>query len=214
MTHYTDRLSAYLDDELPPVERRGVEAHLAGCASCAGELAALRAVIAAAAALPPERPSDSDAWPGIRDRIGASPHARQPWRISLSVPQLAAAATLFVALGMGGMWLQLRPAVNRPAAPAPPAAATVTPAVLADESYTDIVAELEAALADGRDRLEPETIQVLEANLAAIDAAIAQARDALAGDPANVGLTRHLVRTRAMRVTLLRRAVAAAYGTS
>lgn len=214
MTHYSDRLSAYLDDELSPAERQAVDAHLGVCTACTEELEGLRRVIAAARALPAERPLASDAWPGIRERISASPPTRQPWRLSLSVPQLAAAAALLIAVGMGGMWLQLRPDVGQPADVTSPAGDAIAPAVLADESYADVVAELEAALADGRDRLDPETVKVLEENLAAIDAAIAQARDALESDPANVGLTRHLVRTRAMRVTLLRRAVAAAHGAS
>ena len=32
---WTNRLSDYLDDELPPQERAGLEAHLASCAECA-----------------------------------------------------------------------------------------------------------------------------------------------------------------------------------
>ena len=39
---WTDRLSEYLDDELPPRERAELERHLLGCAECSGTLAELR----------------------------------------------------------------------------------------------------------------------------------------------------------------------------
>ena len=32
--HYTDRLSDYLNDDLPEAERLEVEAHLSGCGEC------------------------------------------------------------------------------------------------------------------------------------------------------------------------------------
>jgi anti-sigma factor RsiW len=37
MTHLGDLLSAYLDDELDPTERRSVETHLVGCDECTSE---------------------------------------------------------------------------------------------------------------------------------------------------------------------------------
>lgn len=40
-----DRLSAYLDGELPAREERAVEEHVAGCPSCRAELDGLRAVV-------------------------------------------------------------------------------------------------------------------------------------------------------------------------
>ena len=39
---WTDRLSEYLDDELPPGERVALEGHLAQCAECSATLADLR----------------------------------------------------------------------------------------------------------------------------------------------------------------------------
>jgi len=43
---WTDRLSEYLDDELPPGERAALEGHLAQCAECSATLADLRRVVA------------------------------------------------------------------------------------------------------------------------------------------------------------------------
>jgi hypothetical protein len=56
VSHEHERLSAYLDGELPPGERAEVEAHLATCAACAARLSSLAAVDAAFASLPDEAP--------------------------------------------------------------------------------------------------------------------------------------------------------------
>lgn len=48
-----DLLSAYLDEEVSPAERARVESHLAACASCQQELAALRKTVALLRQLPP-----------------------------------------------------------------------------------------------------------------------------------------------------------------
>lgn len=50
--HPDDALSAYLDDELAPAARRDVEAHLAGCADCRGELGEVAAARQAIRVLP------------------------------------------------------------------------------------------------------------------------------------------------------------------
>jgi len=96
----------------------------------------------------------------------------------------------------------------------PPVAATneidpsLLPASAADPRYDEAIADLEQALAAGRPELDPATIQVLEANLAAIDKAIADSRRALAADPANVYLHSHLAESRQRKLALLRRGVA------
>ena len=52
------------------------------------------------------------------------------------------------------------------------------------------------------------TVKILESNLAAIDKAIDQSRQALAADPANVYLNNHLADARQRKLALLRRATA------
>jgi putative zinc finger protein len=116
---WTDKLSDYLDGELPGDERDAVESHLAGCARCRNVLEDLRRVIARARSIQP-RPPHQDLWPGIAERIEARPasdkvtplhasHAQRPLRmpsrrISFSLPQLAAAAVLLMALSGGMVW--------------------------------------------------------------------------------------------------------------
>jgi anti-sigma factor RsiW len=79
---------------------------------------------------------------------------------------------------------------------------------LADDQYDAAVADLERALKQGRGKLDQATIAVVEQNLQTIDQAIAQAREALASDPANSYLSGHLVEARRRKLDLLRRATA------
>ena len=62
------------------------------------------------------------------------------------------------------------------------------PVAVPDPHYDEAVADLEQALSAGRAQLDPGTVKILEANLAAIDKAIEQSRQCsrLATDPANL----------------------------
>jgi len=81
-----------------------------------------------------------------------------------------------------------------------------------DAHYDSAVDDLERTLDRGRDRLDPETIRLLEQNLEAIDKAIDQCRRALDADPANTYLNNHLAATRQRKLALLRRATALTIG--
>ena len=103
---WMDRLSEYLDGELPAHDQAALEAHLETCNDCSAVLADLRRVVDRARAAEEYVPR-RDLWPGIASRIGASP-ARSPsierkW--SFSLPQLAAAAILLMTLSGGAVWL-------------------------------------------------------------------------------------------------------------
>lgn len=125
--HERERLSAYLDRELPADERAAVEAHLAACPECATRLAELAAADEAAACLPAEAPeSYFEAFPArVRARLEsartASPGRRVPaWT-------WAVAAVLLLAVVTPLTLRELRPAA-REAPPAAPAAVQPTPA--------------------------------------------------------------------------------------
>ena len=253
---WTDKLSEFLDGELPADEQRAVEAHLRGCANCAAVLADLKRVVARAqqaGAVP--RPPSADLWAGIAARIDPSSLARQATpdpptplaeararrtfknrtrRITLTLPQLAAAAALVAAVS-GGVVLKFArtpegvraqtasenrgdaqsdsaPAAQpfRAAADTSPADGVdrIVPVSMADAQYDAAVADLEGALKQGRGRLDAATIAIVEHNLQIIDQAIAQAREALVADPANTYLSGHLVEARRRKLDLLRRAAA------
>lgn len=219
----SQHLSDYVDGELTAIESAAVEAHVARCAECRTVVEHLRGLVAAAGALPGTLPA-ADLWPGIQSRLAAEAdvvrvepveHTQRRWRVTFTVPQLAAAAVLLMLLS-GGIVFLVRPASapaeSRIADAVPPLPDGIVPARLADASFDNAVADLERILTAGRDRLDPETVRVLEQNLTVIDAAIEQSRQALEADPANAFLNSHLVSARQRKIALLRRATALTTG--
>ncbi len=211
--HWTARLSEYLDDELAPGERPEAEAHLAACAACRETLDELRRVVARAHALADAGP-DADLWPGVAARLAPAPTRASVWhrRVTFTLPQAMAAGLALVLLSAASVWfarVERRPPVAAPAAV--PAAPAVSRANFADESYDRAVSDLERALTDGRDRLDPQTYGVIERNLKTIDRAITEARQALEADPGNVYLNNHLASARKKKLMLLRSATALAH---
>src|SRR5881394_4014668 len=55
-TYTTERLSAFVDGDLPPGEAAALRAHAAGCAGCTAAIAELRALVANARALAAPEP--------------------------------------------------------------------------------------------------------------------------------------------------------------
>jgi anti-sigma factor RsiW len=213
--HATEHLSAYLDDDLDAGTRADVERHLRACAACTAELQELRRVIAHAGSVTSrDVPPSRDLWPAIEARLE---RVAQPRRISLPIWQLAAAAALLMALSAATAWFVrggVAPAggavvasIQAEVEPTAPADA-VRPVNFADAQYDAAVSDLERALDERRNDLNPRTVEILERNLKLIDAAIAQARQALDEDPGNAYLNRHLVESRKRKLDLLRRAAA------
>jgi hypothetical protein len=75
-----------------------------------------------------------------------------------------------------------------------------------ERSYSATLAELRRTLDTQGATLSPATVRVLERSLATIDTAIAEAREALATDPANEVLVRILSANYERKVELLQRA--------
>lgn len=216
---WTDKLSDYLDGELPAAERSALEAHLAQCESCGQTLRQLEQVVARAGQVIDREPAH-DLWPAIAARVaggqeiqeaaGATSSGKR--RFSFSIPQLAAASVALMLMSAGTMYLMVRGGGVEQVAEAPqqvtaqPAAAGSASVRVVTRNYDAAVAELESVLERNRNQLDSTTVRVLEQNLAIIDRAINDARAALGQEPANPYLSRYLDQAMQKKVQLLRRA--------
>jgi hypothetical protein len=199
----------------------------------------MQAVIAMAKADPDVMPAN-DMWPGILQQInrgnvvdfGAASASAQAAAdkqaavsstrrtISLTMPQLALAASLLIAVSSAVAYIAAGRAINRAesapaeapiqaqAEPMLAPSADIAPANFADAQFDRAVSDLERVLVEQRDELDPRTVVVIERNLAAIDEAIRQARAALNADPGNQFLNSHLADARRRKLDLLRHAAA------
>jgi hypothetical protein len=229
-SEWIDRLTDYIDDELSVDERREVEAHLADCPTCAAACDDLTAIAHRVKRLPPLAPP-RDLWDGIEARLTPAAAAARPHRLAFTIPQLLAASVVLAILS-GFIALRLRPAggappdaiVNRapiegpsmavdPALPGNDRTAAVEAASLDEATYARTVSDLEDTLERDRRLLDPATIAVVEENLAIIDRAMQEARQALTEDPANSYLSGHVAQTRQRKIDLLRQATALAVDT-
>ena len=204
-TELDQLLDRYLEGTLEGSRRAEFEAHLACCDSCQTLTLQMRGVLASAAALPRSIRPPRDLWPDIADRLASRttrpPFRSIPWR---SWAPLAAAAVLLIAVTAIVTVLLSRP--EAPVAVTAPPDQQHIEGFAADREYVLAAEDLERVLEEGRDRLAPATVAVLERNLALIDAAILEARAALEADPANADLRALLWGAHRQKLDLLDRA--------
>lgn len=201
MSHpdFESRLNDYVDGVLSPQARASTEAHLEGCEECRVEVDQLRALLRGTASLPRSVQPPHDLWPAILEGLD-EPERRRARAVWERRHVLAAAAVLLVVIssavttllmreqsGVGEDRFQRLPPQFRPTAAA----------------YEQAATELEEVLEAARDRLSPRTVLVVERNLRIIDDAIAEARSALADDPASREAGEALARRYQDRVDLL-----------
>ncbi len=225
--HPTERLSAYIDGDLAAAERTSVEHHLETCADCQRVLADLRGIVVRARALE-DHPPENDLWTGIEEQLDdrsivvplETHRARR--RLSFTLPQMAAAAVALIVLSVSAAWWA-RSGTERGANGGPPVAAvrpdSATPTQPASldcetalgcigtyDTYDTAVVDFEELLAMYRDRLDPETVATVEANLAAIDQAIEEIVKAIDADPESTQLYNYHSSARQRRLDVMRQA--------
>ncbi len=218
---WRDRLSEYLDGELASHEREELERHLGECEECRCALDELRQVVERARGLT-DRVPEHELWSGIAQRVGVATDVvdlaahRRRRKVSFSIPQLVAAGITLMMITAGGVWLALGTSADSPMGMAQPEAAIGEPAAVfaALPGFDAAVAELQRVLTERHDVLDSATVRILEENLAVIDRAIDEAREALERDPANAYLNQHLADTMWHKVRLLRQAAAIATAAS
>jgi anti-sigma-K factor RskA len=99
-----EQAPAYVLGALTPAERRAFEAHLAGCAVCAAEVRSLAPVAAALAHVAPEASPAAAVRARLLNAVSAPPSHSTSW--------LAVAASLALAVALGGYAAQLRGRVS------------------------------------------------------------------------------------------------------
>lgn len=187
-----DRFDGYLAGTLDRAEREAVDRHLAGCAECRSDLESSRFLTARTAGLRREIAPTTDLWTGIAPRL--RPATRQlaipAWRlVAAAIVLMAATSALTIAL------------LRREQVPVGGFAST-------EARYSQAALELGELYLQARDSLAPETRAVLERNLAVIERALAEARDALRADPANRMLESMVVAAYQRKIAFLERVAA------
>jgi len=198
----------------------------------------LRDLMNEVAALPTSIEPPADAWSKIRAQIEASGnpdradaddialHSKRPARIAFwQRPAFLAAAALLLVAGSSAVTavaLNRRSTSSSPRGTQTPIAAIATdsnngPASLAqftvvESDYLRAVNDLSATLESEQGSLSPETIAKLRESIKVIDAAILEARNALAADPANKTLIQMLANSYEQKVDLLKRTTEMARG--
>jgi anti-sigma factor RsiW len=206
-----ETLSAFADGELPPLAVTRVERHLSECEPCRSTLSRVRELVSAAGALPRDVAPPVEIWEAVRARVAFEARARAVSRSRVvrwwHNGWLASAAAIVLVLGTA-TFVALVSRGNSPKAKAIPIAeAPASPVVYAvDKNYVATIRELRATLDTQRATLAPSTVRTLERSLSVIDDAIAEARAALAADPANQALVDILAARYERQVDLLQRA--------
>lgn len=213
MTHLTEAERQGLADGAITADRAAALAtHLSACTECAADVARLRSVVRRVHDLP--APAQHDAlgalWPDIRARIEGGkvralpaadvpPPARQRVRRGAWLGA-AVAAAVCIAAGVyvrGHRGVDLGPAPNGPA--------TLEPAVDSGGTSQADIQRLLDEIQMEKAMLPPATAAVADSDLRAIDAAIAELREALARDPNNPAIRQLLAESYRQQQDLLKR---------
>lgn len=203
-------------------ESRAFEAHLAECSRCAAEVADVRHVIERAREMTTASEPASDLWPGIAGRLPERTPKREriprlAVRLRLARPQWAAVAAAMLVCVSVLAFLQLRhrPEPGGKSTTAPPANIALPSREAGnfveahDPEYEMTVANLQRE-AQARLTPDPKLVEVLDENIAALDAAIANYREALAERPGDQHLLERLESARQRKLEVLQQAVSLA----
>ena len=192
-----ETLNDYVDELLSEAERLEVRRHLDGCPDCTCTVEELNRIVSAAGKLGEIEPT-RDLLPGVRAVVNRPSRGWVRWA--------AAAAAIAVVALLAGLRL---------------GSGGVTPSIVTGEPTIDVLlADFQAAeaeyvratemlargLEERRDEIEPETLELLDANLELIDSAIAEVRLALDRDGVGVENTQMLSALYGKKLNILMRA--------
>ena len=192
MTNCADiqpRLSEFADGHLDAAERAAIDAHLAKCVACRGLYQDLQRVRRAAASLGPITPPDH-VWLQVAgqtrlDLPAGSRQERTPARRG-AIVQWAGLAAALVGITLGAHFF-MRGARNA-GTPSNPQGAPAVERIaeelsLAMQHYDNAITQLEALAKSDSDALDPQMAETLRQNIATVNAAIDESRQALTQNP-------------------------------
>jgi anti-sigma factor RsiW len=186
-------LDGYVAGRLSLEDRDAITQHARTCDACQADLEAAEALVAPLAGLGRGVEPPTDLWPEVVRRIRPAPWRRRAAAIAAVLLLMAGSSAVTAILLQRD---RSRTTVE----------SDQTVAQIIEAQYASRVEALNALLARERSTLDPATVATIERNLAVIDRAIAESREALARDPSNPDL-RALFRTsQAQRVALLEQA--------
>lgn len=211
MTHLTEaERQGLADDAIDAEQAEALAAHLSACADCAADVARLRSTMQRVHTMPVPTEAMDGLWPEIRARIesgkmralpassGSPSSARRVRRVAWVGGSIAAAACI-----AAGVYLRARPAPVGSATPN--GAATFQPAIdSVGASQADIQRLLDEIQME-KAMLPPSTAALADSDLRAINAAIAELREALARDPNNPAIRQLLAESFRQQQDLLKR---------
>ena len=208
-----EQLCDMADGALDPSATDAAQQHLVSCEACAVQLRGLSQLEHAAASLPRSVAPPDELWSDIREQLASRRSGRRSKIAAWGMPQLAAAG-LVVAVGSSALTALVMRSTRPESAVAPrvtavaPAPVTALPERLAsaEDRYTRNINLLQLTLAERRDSLAPSTVATVEHSLRIADSAIAEARAALARDPANSALAELFTSNYERKIDVLRRA--------
>jgi len=191
-----------VDGDLAPDSTEQLEAHLDSCSECRREMDDLRSLVTEAADLPGEMEPSRDLWPDIEGRLTGQPSSRWPVRRVL----LAVAALVVVGFALSLLRAPTTAPQLRSSAESGIVQATNRTATLDDVrlEYRQARDELLEVVQARRGEISPETLQVIENNLALIDRAIDEIETVLVVNPGEGRLDRHLRLAYHRQIELLR----------
>ncbi len=216
-----DQLADLEDGVLDAAATASARTHLASCAECSSLHAQILGLAAAVAEFPREIAPPPDLWNDIRAELEPRRALARPLVRAFRTRHLVAAAAIVAVASSALTTLALR--TSRSGAPAESIAAASQPSgasdrpepvvselparlASAEHGYARSVEALQRTLDERRDSLAPSTVATVERSLRIADSAIAEARAALAHDPANRALVALFASNYERKIDLLRRA--------
>ena len=200
--HYRLWMNDAVDGDLESDLTERLEVHLASCPECHRRMEDLRSLVTAAANLPGEMEPGRDLWPDVEERLTGRPSSRKVVR------RMVLAVAALVVVGFGLSLMRAPTTGSQLLAPSESGIvqANNRTATLDDVrlDYRQARDELLEVLQARSGEISPETLEVIENNLALIDRAIDEIETVLVANPGEGRLDRHLRLAYHRKIELLR----------